>query len=136
MKNIVLVALIVAGVIGFMTYSNQQKNGDQVKTEEKVEVTEKVSDAKDGDIIYYYGEECPHCHDVIKFLDENDIASKVDFAKKEVWHNKENQEKMLEKVAECGLDPETVGVPFLYAKGECLIGTPKVTGFFRVEAGI
>ncbi|MBP9751381.1 MAG: hypothetical protein KBD19_00780 [Candidatus Moranbacteria bacterium] len=87
-------------------------------------------------IVYYYGEECPHCKDVMRFLDENKIAEKVDFEKKEVWHDMANAREMDAKVKICGLDKKSVGVPFLFADGKCFIGTPDVTGFFKKAAGI
>ncbi|PIR73830.1 MAG: hypothetical protein COU40_00305 [Candidatus Moranbacteria bacterium CG10_big_fil_rev_8_21_14_0_10_35_21] len=88
------------------------------------------------EIIYFYGKECPHCLDVAKFLEENKIAEKVSFSKKEVWHNTFNNSEMLEKAKGCGLDPKKIGVPFLYARGECLIGTPDTVSFFSQEAGL
>lgn len=93
------------------------------------------SDSAAG-IIYYYGEECPHCRDVAKFLDENGIAEKVSFEKKEVWHNTANARDMDAKVRICGLEKNRVGVPFLFSDGKCFIGTPDVTEFFKKAAGI
>jgi len=87
-------------------------------------------------ITYYYGEECPHYKKVAKFLEENNIAEKVEFSKKEVWSNPGNRKEMDRRIKECGLSKASSGVPFLYARGECLIGTPKVTEFFKKEAGI
>lgn len=94
-----------------------------------------ASDVASG-IVYYYGGECPHCKDVMKFLEENKIAEKVSFEKKEVWHNPANSREMDAKVRICGLDKKQVGVPFLFADGKCFIGTPDVTGFFKKAAGI
>jgi glutaredoxin len=99
------------------------------------EIDSAVGVASD-EIIYYYGAECPHCKDVLKFLEENKIAEKVNFQKKEVWNDEANSNEMMEKVSECALDPKSVGVPFLYAQGKCLIGTPKVEEFFKEKAGI
>lgn len=92
--------------------------------------------SNETDIIYFYGEECPHCHEVLKFLDENKITEKVNYEKKEVWHNKENSKQMMEKVEQCGLSKSQIGVPFLYAEGECFVGTPDVLGFFSEKAGL
>ncbi|MCX6765803.1 MAG: hypothetical protein NT136_02490 [Candidatus Moranbacteria bacterium] len=87
-------------------------------------------------IVYYYGQECSHCQEVVKFLEENKIAEKVSFSKKEVWHNRENAAELEQRAEECGLDKSKVGVPFLYAQGKCLIGTPDVVDFFKKEAEI
>lgn len=87
-------------------------------------------------IVYYYGEECPHCKDVQKFLEENKIAEKVSFVKKEVWHNSKNKNEMDIRAKSCGIGQEGMGVPFLFAEGECFVGTPDVIGFFKKAAGI
>lgn len=87
-------------------------------------------------IVYYYGEECPHCKDVMEFLEENKIAEKVKFEKKEVWHDKKNAAEMNAKARLCELDPKEIGVPFLFAEGKCYIGTPEVEGYFKSAAGL
>lgn len=88
------------------------------------------------DVIYYYGEQCPHCKTVQEFLEKNAIAEKVPYVKKEVWQDKVNANEMKEKAAECGISPQGMGVPFLWAKGQCFIGDDDVIGYFRKEAGM
>jgi len=87
-------------------------------------------------IIYYYRAECPHCQDTLKFLEDNKIAEKVSFGKKEVWHDQANAEEMSAKAKACGLSKDEVGVPFLSADGKCYVGTPDVEGYFREKAGL
>lgn len=129
MGKIIGIVIAVAAVLGgayFFRVSGDEKSmpsGDSVP-------------AVTSGIVYYYGEECPHCKDVMKFLEENKIAEKVNFEKKEVWHNTANAREMDSKVKICGLDKKSVGVPFLFADGKCFIGTPDVTGFFKKAAGI
>ncbi|EKE21609.1 MAG: hypothetical protein ACD_7C00171G0007 [uncultured bacterium] len=97
-----------------------------------------VGGAKESEttIIYFYGAECPHCKDVIAYLDENDIYSKVDFIKKEVWHNKSNGEELRKAALKCGMNPANIGVPFLFSEGKCFMGGPDVMNFFSEKAGI
>ena len=153
-KNILFLvsAVILLGVI--IVYSNSQdakKNGNDSEkgstaeelknsADSKKDNTEIVSSPEIGEIenktIYYYGAECPHCEDVMAFLDENDIDSKVDFAKKEVWHNKNNGEELRMAALKCGLNPANIGVPFVFDKGKCYMGGPDVTSFFSKEAGL
>lgn len=87
-------------------------------------------------IVYYYGEACPHCKDVSKFLEENKISEKVNFVKKEVWGNRKNSAEMDSRAASCNLKKEGMGVPFLFAEGKCYVGTPDVIGFFKKAAGL
>lgn len=120
---IIALTVVIAGVVFWGTRQPDSK------------IEEKSSSTTDV-IVYYYGETCPHCQDVAKFLEENKIADKVDFTKKEVWNNAGHNAEMQKRVGECGLNKSEVGVPFLYARGECLIGTPAVTGFFKKAAGM
>ncbi len=99
-------------------------------------MAEKLDGTEEFGIVYYFGRECPHCVNVQKFLDENKVAEKVMFTKKEVWHNVENAKELDVKAEECGLEKENVGVPFLYANGKCFIGEIEVKNFFQKEAGI
>ncbi|TSD02303.1 MAG: Uncharacterized protein Athens071425_51 [Parcubacteria group bacterium Athens0714_25] len=133
---IVLLAIVAISFFGKKANAPEKDvNVDNAKNSSLEKAGVKASKTSD-EIIYYYGEECPHCKDVLKFLEENKIAEKVNFQKKEVWNDEANSNEMMEKVSECGLDPKSVGVPFLYAEGKCLIGTPKVEEFFREKAGI
>ena len=88
------------------------------------------------DIIFFFGQECPHCQDVEKFVSANKISDKVKFDSLEVWHNSANADLMLQKAGECGISKDSVGVPLLYSKGKCYIGTPEVENFFKQAAGI
>lgn len=87
-------------------------------------------------VVLYYGEECPHCHDVIAFLTANDIASVVPFETKETWNDRANAEELRSRAESCGIPNDRVGVPFLYADGRCLIGTPDIEGYFREKSGL
>jgi len=89
-----------------------------------------------AEIIYYYGQNCPHCQNVSEFLDENKISEKVNFSKKEVSYDKKNAEEFGKKAEKCGLEKEEIGVPLLYARGECVMGDEPVIEFFKKEAGL
>ncbi len=89
-----------------------------------------------SDVVLYFGQECPHCKDVDKFIVDNQIEQKVIFAEREVWHNVDNQAEMDEKIMECALDKNKVGVPFLFIRGKCYIGVADVEKQFKKEAGI
>ena len=86
-------------------------------------------DVKDKRLLFFYGEECPHCHKLMPRLDEVESELGVKFERIEVWHNVENAEmwKKFDK-GYCG------GVPFLYntATDKWLCGaveTDKVRAF-------
>jgi len=127
----ILVAVIFL-VVGIVVWGlNQEKANAPAVSQEAV-----TRQSQSVDIIYYYGEECPHCKDVAKFLEDNKIAEKVNFKKKEVWHDTANAAEMEKKAQECNIQKSGMGVPFLYARGKCYVGTPDVEAFFKQEAGL
>ncbi|MFA9262586.1 MAG: glutaredoxin family protein [Undibacterium sp.] len=85
---------------------------------------------------YFFGEECPHCQRVRAFLDENKIAEKFSFVKREVWHDKENARLMKEAARVCSLESSKIAVPFIFSEGKCIIGEPQAIDFFKQKAGI
>lgn len=97
---------------------------------------EKPSTDDPAAIVYYYGEGCPHCKVINEFLTENNIAEKVSFEKKEVWSNKANASEMSRRAKTCDIKPEGMGVPFVYAEGQCFIGEPDVRKFFSEKANL
>jgi len=114
---------VVAGLIWLAS----QSEGDE------------ISDAKilnmDG-IILFYGDGCPHCKDVEEFNEKNDMKNKVAFEELEVWKNEKNAELMKKAAEICDISPKQIGVPLLFAEGECHVGGPDVKDFFKEKAGI
>ncbi len=90
------------------------------------------------DIILFYKEGCPACAAVEDFLKQNDIGSRVEFSKLEVYYNKSNANLLLEKAKICGVEEKDLGVPFLWdnANSKCLIGVEEIINFFKGKAGI
>jgi glutaredoxin len=97
---------------------------------------EQTNDLDENGITLFYGAECPHCKDVEKYIEENDIKNKVVFNNLEVWQNKDNATLMKKAATACELDLDSIGVPFLFGKGQCYIGAPDVQEFFKEEANI
>ena len=62
-----------------------------------------------GNVLFFYGTECPHCHDMFPHIDRVEDETDVKVVKVEVWHNAENA-KIKEEFDRdfCG------GVPFAY----------------------
>ena len=127
MKNTIIgfVAVILA-LIGGLVYWGLQDSGS----------TSEATPDNGASIVYYYGAECSHCKDVQDFIDQNGIAEKVHFVKKEVWHNTKNASEMETRAKVCDIQKEGMGVPFVFADGKCMIGTPTVIDFFKKAAGI
>lgn len=114
-----------------------------------LEVTSAISDGKNVlkanplekiIVTYYYGAECPHCKVVSNYLEKVDGYNKMKIDKREVWHNKDNQKKMMEDLTRLGLaNSSSIGVPFLVVNNDWketyLTGETDVLNFFESYLG-
>lgn len=90
----------------------------------------------DEQMTLYWGDGCPHCKKVDEFIEANKIAEKVQFVKKETWKDRANAREIERRAKACDLDPKEIGVPFLYADGQCFIGEPGVEKVLAEKAGL
>ena len=67
----------------------------------------------DTNYIYYYGQGCAYCANVDSYLKKVDAESKIDIEKREIYFNEDNRARMAADAERVGLNPESVGVPFL-----------------------
>lgn len=84
-------------------------------------------------IILFYGDGCPHCEIVDKYIKENKVEDKVSFTKKEVYNNQKNQKELIEKAKICGIPDDSIGVPFLWDEEKCFIGDQDIINFFKLK---
>ena len=82
-------------------------------------------------IILFYGTGCPHCEKVEEYLQENNIESKINIEKKEVYDNKDNANLLAKIAKKCGIKENELGVPFLWTGSECKIGDEDIINFFK-----
>lgn len=123
-----LVVVLIAGLMSLVVIGSNNK--------EKQVSVEKIEALKNGEPILYYGDTCPHCKEVEEWLKINKVEEKVKFSQKEVWNNRQNAAELAEVAKSCGLDVNSIGVPFLYAEKECLVGTPDIEKYFSEKAGL
>lgn len=87
--------------------------------------------------IFFYGNTCPHCEDVEKWLKDNKVEEKLKITKKEVYDNKTNALELSKRAESCGLPTDSVGVPFLYTpEGKCYVGTPDIITYFSQKIAL
>jgi glutaredoxin len=124
-KNILIVAglLIIAVIVVFAFFGRKNNNPGGGNTE-----------SLDG-IILFYGQGCPHCANVDKYIAENNVKDKVTFAELEVFSNQDNAKLLEEKAAVCGLPIDSIGVPFLWDGSKCLVGDQDIINFFKEKIG-
>ena len=118
-KIILLVLIIIAAVFVYGYFRNSSSS-------------EVATVSANDPVILFYGRECPHCQIVEEFLTKNKVADKVKFSQAEVFHNKGNQTVFIDKEKACGVTDESqMGVPMLWADGQCLVGEDMVIKYFQ-----
>ncbi len=91
------------------------------------------NDQQDLDAIYYYTQVCPFCEDVAAWMNENDVDNKLNIPRRDVGQSEALSQELTKKAAECGLEPNQIGVPFLYAEEQCFIGAPDIINYLESE---
>lgn len=84
-------------------------------------------------LILYWGQGCPHCEKVEKFLIDNKVDEKVQITRKEVYYQKGNAREMAKYAKRCGLPTDNIAVPFLWTGQTCLIGDQDIIAFFQKQ---
>jgi glutaredoxin len=129
MKQTIITALAVLVVLGLLAVvimgSKNKKTGPVP-----------VPTNQESGLVFFYGHTCPHCQEVEEWLKNNKIEDKVKIVKKEVYDNQQNAQELATAAKNCGLPTDRIGVPFLYAEGQCLIGTPEVENYLAKKAGL
>lgn len=85
----------------------------------------------DGKIILFYGDGCPHCALVEKYIEENKISSKIEIEKKEIYKNKQNANELKQQAKICGISTSSIGVPLLWNGVKCFVGDQDIISFFK-----
>jgi thiol-disulfide isomerase/thioredoxin len=84
-------------------------------------------------VYYFYGEECPHCHEIMPFIDN--LTAKypdVEFRKLETWHNQTNQKLSVNMNTRLAI--RQAGVPEIIVGDVALIGSKEISD--KLEAVI
>jgi len=116
----IILAILVFALIG-------AKGKNQLQTTDSTSQNNQSA----GQIILFYGDGCPHCANVEKYIADNNLESKISFAQKEVYKNQSNAKELEDKAKICGLPADSIGVPFLWDNGKCLVGDKDIIDFFK-----
>jgi thiol-disulfide isomerase/thioredoxin len=97
-------------------------------------------DQTEGDLVEFYGEECPHCQNMKPIVAQVEEETGVTFIKLEVWHNAENNKVFQSYSATISAKCGGLGVPTFYnlRTGEAICGeTSKetLTAFIEADQG-
>lgn len=123
-----VIVVFIAGLMSLVVISSNNK--DKQVAEQKIE------SLKQAEPVFYYGNTCPHCKDVEEWFKANKVEEKIKFTQKEVYDDAQNAAELNQVAASCGMDTSSIGVPFLYAEGKCLVGSPDIIKYFSDKLGI
>ncbi len=121
-KNFILPLVIIIFLIlsSVLTISYLNKN-------------RKTNISNKSNLILFYGQGCPHCANVEKFLSENKVKEKISIEEKEVYYNPRNSQLLINIARKCGFNDNQIGVPFLWDEinNKCIVGDEPIISFFK-----
>ncbi|PIS21058.1 hypothetical protein COT52_00320 [candidate division WWE3 bacterium CG08_land_8_20_14_0_20_43_13] len=77
-------------------------------------------------IIYYWSYDCPHCHELNKYLDENGLRDKLNLKEKEISKNPKNLARLTVDAKKCGFDNSMIAIPMMVSQGKCYLGPTQI----------
>jgi len=127
--------LVIIGLLTVIVVGSKSKTQETTTVQNNQNISE-TTVVGDKIPIFFYGSTCPHCADVEKWMNENKVEEKITIVKKEVYDNRQNSQELTEAAKNCSLPTDSIGVPFLYTEGKCLIGTPDIIKYLSEKAGV
>ena len=127
-KKTLIPTILFIGVLVFAVVVLINNNKKQSTA---ININSSPPDSSQNEIILFYGDSCPHCAIVDKYLKDNNVKNKVNFTEKEIYRNKANSNELTAKAEVCGLPTNSIGVPFLWDGKNCLIGDKDIIEFFK-----
>lgn len=83
-------------------------------------------------MIFFYGDTCPHCQNVEKYINDNGVRDKLKFQELEVSNNQTNAQLLERKARQCGLDTtQGLSIPFFFDGQKCLLGDQDIINYFQ-----
>lgn len=119
---------------GAAARSSEESQDEAQESDQQREALGAV-ESKEIKYIVFYGDTCPHCHDVLDWMEESGIESLLSITTKEVYNNPQNNEQLKLAAQNCG--SRSSGVPFLYtSEKECLVGSTPIIDYLSEQAGL
>ncbi|OGZ66709.1 MAG: hypothetical protein A3C50_02380 [Candidatus Staskawiczbacteria bacterium RIFCSPHIGHO2_02_FULL_43_16] len=93
---------------------------------------EKHDPYKDSMVLFFHNE-CLYCAKVDDYLRDSNAAEKLQYIRLNVLESDYNRNELQDKAQTCGLDVESIGVPFLWdgQSKQCIIGYIDIINFFN-----
>jgi len=120
--------IVIIVIIGVFFLKERNKN------QQLIEIILKTIENR---MVYFYGNGCPHCAKVEEFFKDNNVESKIQFDKKEIYNDKPNAQLLfLVAQRKCNLSGDEIGVPFLWDGSKCFVGDGDIINFFKQKIQI
>jgi glutaredoxin len=92
------------------------------------------------DLVFYWGNGCPHCENVEKWLEENNSDAKLKINYKEIYFNSENQSELVNMAKEyCPelITKDGIYVPISFdpVNKKCIQGDTPIIDFLSSKLG-
>jgi len=119
------ILLIISVLVIIIVFSSVRSNTRPITT----------SNDSNLDLIVFWGQGCPHCEVVKKYLADNQLDKRLSIALKEVYNDKNNQNELQQIIKKCPEIDATqgIGVPLSYFPKEnlCLLGDQPVIDYLK-----
>lgn len=135
---VVGIIVVLMGMVVVNSRSTPQQTGAPMEsisgaTSNSGDQAAEVPAAEEG-IIIYYGVTCPHCKDVDEWIEREQAEQLLEIKQKEVYENRDNANELTRVAISCGYDTQRgVGVPFMYADGDCYIGKIEIIDYLEEQ---
>lgn len=129
-QRLIIASLLFASALGLSGYAlvNHNRHRQPTSTPETATTT---ANQQKAELIFYYGDTCPHCHIVDNYIKNNRISQKLNITNKEVYNNQDNADELRAKAKLCGIPDNALGVPLLWNGRDCLVGDQPIIDFLN-----
>jgi glutaredoxin len=131
---IILMGAIV--ITGGAFQENEANNNTGDKSVLSNSTTESNFDVGEETIVIFSSLACSFCKDVEEWVEENKADEMLDLQIKEVSQNQQYADQLTQAAIDCGIDSRRVGVPFMYAHGECFIGKIDIIEYLQLQLSV
>jgi nitrogen fixation/metabolism regulation signal transduction histidine kinase len=128
LKSVYSVASVSQTSSGMVRTDNQNLSQNVTSTRQDLP---KSATSTITEEILFYGDGCPHCANVENFINSNGVLGKTSLIEKEVYNNKDNFNEFSEKAKLCGIDSNSLVVPFLWDGSQCILGDTPIIDYLK-----
>jgi len=86
-------------------------------------------------VVFYYGITCPHCKITEQYISDNNLDSKINIVRKEIYNNQANAVELQQVAKKCNIPSDEIGVPFMVYNNFCYLGDEETINLLKQIAG-